>query len=57
MVLNGRTVSLTANEGYAGARRAGMQRDTLPIGFAIGNVADHRAGTYSDVVTVTVSLI
>jgi spore coat protein U-like protein len=57
MVINGRAVPLTSADGYSGARRAGMQRDVLPISFAIGDVTDHRAGTYSDIVTVTVSLI
>jgi hypothetical protein len=55
MVVGGTSVNLTGERTVAGPTNNGMRRDALPIQFQIGDVADRRAGTYSDVISITVT--
>lgn len=55
MVIGGNSVNLTGERTVAGPNDKGMRRDALPIQFQIGDVSDRRAGTYSDVISITVS--
>lgn len=55
MVIGGNSVNLTGERTVAGPNDRGLRRDALPIQFQIGDVSDRRAGTYSDVISITVS--
>ena len=55
MVVGGASVNLTGERKVAGPNGTGLRREALPIQFQIGDVADRRAGTYSDVISITVS--
>lgn len=55
MVIGGASVNLTGERTVAGPTNNGMRRDALPIQFQIGDVTDRRAGTYSDVISITVT--
>lgn len=55
MSLGGQSVSLVNGRGeLSGQNGQGLTRDSLPIRFRIGDVSDRRAGTYSDVISVSV---
>lgn len=56
-IIDGHGIPLTSDGEYSANVKSGLRRDTLPIGFSIGNVDNRRAGVYSDVITVSVSLI
>ena len=56
-IIDGHSIPLGSDGEYSANVKTGLRRDTLPIGFSIGNVDNHRAGVYSDVITVSVSLI
>lgn len=56
-IIDGHGIPLSSDGEYSANVKTGLRRDTLPIGFRIGNVDNHRAGVYSDVLTVSVSLI
>lgn len=55
MIVDGQLLDLGAESLYA-KRASSMRRDSLPVAFQIGDVSNKRAGTYSDLVTVTVSV-
>lgn len=55
IIVDGQLLDLGSESLYS-KRASSMRRDSLPIAFQIGNVSDKRAGTYSDLVTVTVSV-
>jgi hypothetical protein len=55
IAIGGMSVNLTGERSVAGPPSAGFRRDSLPIQFQIGDVADRRAGTYSDVISITVT--
>lgn len=56
MMVDGRQIPFGSSASYGVTGRAGMRLDTLPVAFHVGNVDDRRAGTYSDVVTITISV-
>lgn len=56
MIIDGHSIPLASDGQYSASINTGLRRETLPVGFAIGNVDNHRAGVYSDIVTVTVAL-
>lgn len=56
ILIDGRLVRLGSKAGYSSARRSGMRVESLPIAFRIGDVSNKRAGAYSDVLTISVSV-
>lgn len=54
--IDGRTVPLGGDVSLAIGRDSGLRTDTLPLLFRVGNVDDHRAGLYSDVLTVSIAV-
>ncbi|MDQ8758004.1 hypothetical protein RCO27_17395 [Sphingosinicella sp. LHD-64] len=55
MSLGGQSVALSSGRGeLSGQNGQGLTRESLPIRFRIGDVSDQRAGTYSDVISVSV---
>ncbi|GAY20992.1 hypothetical protein [Sphingobium fuliginis] len=55
LIVDGQLLDLGAESLYT-KRASSMRRDSLPVAFQIGDVSGKRAGTYSDLVTVTVSV-
>lgn len=56
LVVGGQSVELSAGRGEVRAANAvGARRDSLPLQFRIGDVSDRRAGTYSDVISVSIA--
>lgn len=56
MMIDGRQIPFGSSASFGISGRAGIQLAALPVAFRIGNVDDRRAGTYSDTVTVTISV-
>lgn len=56
ILIDGRVATANSEHGYASDNRPGRRTATLPIGFAIGDVSQKRAGVYSDVVTISVAV-
>lgn len=50
-----KTVNLVGSSQLAGPNGTGYRRDSLPIQFVIGDVSNRRAGTYSDVISISVT--
>ena len=55
LVVGGTSVNLAGVSTVAGPNDMGYRRDSLPIHFVIGDISDRRAGTYSDVVSISVT--
>jgi len=55
IIVDGQLLDLGSESLYS-KRASSMRRDSLPIAFQIGDISNKRAGTYSDLVTVTVSV-
>lgn len=55
VAIGGNSVTLTGASTLAGPGGSGFKRDSLPIQFLIGDVSDKRAGTYSDVISISVT--
>lgn len=56
LVVADQAVHLGSGEGrYRGEAGTGLRRDSLPLAFLIGDVSDRRAGTYSDVISISVT--
>lgn len=56
LVVGGQSVELSGGRGQVrGANAVGARRDSLPLEFRIGDVSDRRAGTYSDVISVSIA--
>lgn len=55
LIVDGKLLDLSAESIYS-KRASSMRRDSLPMAFQIGDVTNKRAGTYSDLVTVTVAV-
>jgi hypothetical protein len=56
VTLDGTLVSLAGGSGeYESSGPQELQHDSLPLGFVIGDTRTRRAGTYSDVLSITVS--
>jgi hypothetical protein len=56
LLVGDRRVSLAGGDGqYSSGGPNRLRRDNLPLGFIIGDVSDHRAGTYSDTLSITVA--
>lgn len=55
LIVDGQLLDLGAESLFT-KRASSMRRDSLPVAFQIGDVSNKRAGTYSDLVTVTVSV-
>jgi hypothetical protein len=53
--IGGMNVNLSGTDTLAGPNGAGLTRDALPMHFVIDDVAGRRAGTYSDVISVSVA--
>ncbi|HEU4960211.1 MAG TPA: hypothetical protein VFT56_07360 [Sphingomonas sp.] len=56
MMVDGKQVPFGSAAVFGVAGRSGMRLDTLPVAFHVGNVDGRRAGTYSDTVTITISV-
>lgn len=55
VALGGKSLNLTGAGTASGPPSSGLRRDSLPIQFVIGDVSDRRAGTYSDIVSISVT--
>ncbi|MDZ3833346.1 MAG: hypothetical protein U0S50_16250 [Sphingopyxis sp.] len=55
VAIGGNTVNLAGSGMVTGPNGTGFRRDSLPIHFFIGDVGGRRAGTYSDVVSISVT--
>jgi hypothetical protein len=56
VTLGGTLVSLSGGSGeYESSGPKQLQHDSLPLGFVIGDTRTRRAGTYSDVLSITVA--
>jgi hypothetical protein len=55
VAIGGNSLSLRGASTLAGPGGSGFKRDSLPIQFSIGDVSDKRAGTYSDVVSISIT--
>lgn len=55
VMLGGNTVNLGGATVVAGPSGNGFRQDSLPIQFVIGDVANRRAGVYSDIISVAVT--
>lgn len=55
MAIGGISVHLAGARTVASPSRNGLRRDALPIQFHIGDISDRRAGTYNDVISITVT--
>jgi hypothetical protein len=56
LTLGGTLVSLAGGSGeYESSGPQQLQHDSLPLGFIIGDTRTRRAGTYSDVLSITVA--
>lgn len=53
--IGGDAVNLSGTSTLSGPTGAGYRREALPIQFVIGDVSDRRAGTYSDVISISVT--
>lgn len=55
VILGGNAVNLSSGATVAGPSGNGFRQDSLAIQFVIGDVADRRAGVYSDILSVAVT--
>lgn len=55
IAIGGNNLSLSGVGTLTGPGGAGFKRDSLPIQFFVGDVSDKRAGTYSDVVSISIT--
>ncbi len=55
ITLGGNSVNLSGARTISGPSNKGFRSDSLPIQFVIGDVSDRRAGTYSDVISISVT--
>ena len=55
LLIDGR-IAPNSTHAYASDSRPGRRSATLPIGFLIGDAGQKRAGTYSDVVAISISV-
>ncbi|MEO5866769.1 MAG: hypothetical protein ABIS14_08840 [Sphingomonas sp.] len=56
VVLGDRTLPRGARAEYNSTLGTALARKSVPLNFAIGNVADRRAGNYSDLITISVAV-
>jgi len=56
LAIGDKTVSFGARTKFGKLNAQGMRLDNLPVTFHIGDARDRRAGTYADVLTLTVSV-
>lgn len=55
LALGGQSVDLSGGDAeYLSQPAAGLRRESLPVQFRIGDVSDRRAGTYVDVISISV---
>jgi hypothetical protein len=55
VAIGGNSINLNGASTLAGPGGSGLKRDSLPIQFLIGDVSDKRSGTYSDVISISVT--
>jgi len=55
LAIGGMHVNLSGTDTLAGPTGAGLTREALPIHFVIDDVSGRRAGTYSDVISISVT--
>ncbi|SEH13562.1 hypothetical protein SAMN05428974_0826 [Sphingopyxis sp. YR583] len=55
VAVGGTSVNLSGAGRVSGPTGSGYRRDSLPIQFVIGDTSDRRAGTYSDVISISVT--
>lgn len=56
LLVDGRDVALAGGHGtYRESEGFGPRRDSLPLSFRIGDTSDRRAGTYGDVISISVA--
>jgi len=56
ILVDGKAAAANSDRAYVSSNRPGRRTDTLPLGFVIGDVAQKRAGVYSDVVTISLAV-
>lgn len=56
LIVNGQQKPASGGRVYESARNTGNHQEVLPLGFRIGSVEQHRAGIYSDLLTLTVAV-
>jgi len=55
VAVGGTSVNLSGAGHLSGPTGNGYRRDSLPIQFLIGDTSDRRAGTYSDVISISIT--
>lgn len=55
IALGGNTVNLIGTQSVSGPAATGYRRDALPIQFIVGDVSNKRAGSYTDIVSISVT--
>lgn len=55
--VQGQPIRFGEGAGYVSGNSPGIHRDTLPLAFTVGPVSDLRAGSYSDILTITVATL
>lgn len=55
VAIGGNTVNLTGARTVTGTTKSALRLDSLPFQFIIGDVSNRRAGTYSDVISVSIT--
>ncbi|RYY22443.1 MAG: hypothetical protein EOP62_23170 [Sphingomonadales bacterium] len=55
VAIGGNSVNLAGARTISGTAEGGLRREALPIQFLIGDTSDRRAGTYSDVISISIT--
>jgi opacity protein-like surface antigen len=56
LLVNGQVMELGSGRGlYRDTAPSGPRRDSLPLAFRIGDISDRRAGTYGDVLSISIA--
>ncbi|GAA0660660.1 hypothetical protein FHT00_002804 [Sphingomonas insulae] len=55
--IQGQPIRFGENGGYVSGNTPGIHRDSLPLSFTVAPVSDLRAGSYSDILTITVATL
>ncbi len=54
MAIGGKAIKLRGTDTVSWSHKRGIRQDSLPVNFIIGNTADKRGGTYSDVISISI---
>jgi hypothetical protein len=55
LAVNGSSVTLAGSQTVSFPAAPGLRRENLPIAFTVGDASQRRAGTYTDVITVSIA--